>query len=79
MSTLFPVVNKVGYTVIQERSTTLARLRACHSPSMVAPSIPFTNQVVLNARREDKLRGVADEIKASGGDVAIAVGDVSKV
>ncbi|CAM9781002.1 unnamed protein product [Ascophyllum nodosum] len=35
-------------------------------------------KVVLNARSEDKLRSVADEIKASGGDVAIAVGDVSK-
>ena len=33
----------------------------------------------MNARSEDKLKGAADEIKASGGDVAIAVGDVSKV
>ena len=46
---------------------------------MVAPPISYANQVVLNARSEDKLRGVADEINASGGDVAIAVGDVSKV
>ena len=38
-----------------------------------------TYQVVLNARSEDKLKGATDEIKASGGDVAIAVGDVSKV
>ena len=38
-----------------------------------------TYQVVLNARSEDKLKVAADEIKASGGDVAIAVGDVSKV
>jgi len=36
-------------------------------------------QVVLNARSEDKLKGVADEIKAAGGDVAMAPGDVSKV
>ncbi|CAM9780795.1 unnamed protein product, partial [Ascophyllum nodosum] len=38
----------------------------------------WLRMVVLNARSEDKLRGVADEINASGGDVAIAVGDVSK-
>lgn len=36
-------------------------------------------QVVIAARREDKLKEVADEIKAAGGGVALAVGDVSKV
>ncbi|CAM9968583.1 unnamed protein product, partial [Ectocarpus fasciculatus] len=36
------------------------------------------SQVVIAARREDKLDEVAEEIKSAGGDVAIAVGDVSK-
>ena len=37
------------------------------------------NQVVISARREDKLQEVADEIKAVGGETAIVAGDVSKV
>ncbi|CAM9891665.1 unnamed protein product [Ectocarpus sp. 6 AP-2014] len=35
-------------------------------------------KVVIAARREDKLKEVADEIKAAGGEVALAVGDASK-
>lgn len=37
------------------------------------------DQVVISARREDKLQEVADEIKAVGGETAIVAGDVSKV
>ena len=34
--------------------------------------------LVLNARRPDRLQSVADEIQAAGGQVALAVGDVTR-
>ena len=37
------------------------------------------SQVVIAARREVKLDEVAEEIKSAGGDVAVVMGDVSKV
>lgn len=37
------------------------------------------NQVVIAARREDKLQEVADEIKSAGGEAAVVAGDISKV
>lgn len=36
-------------------------------------------KVVLAARNEEKLKAVAEEIKASGGEAAVAAGDASKV
>lgn len=37
------------------------------------------HKVVLAARNEEKLKAVAEEIKASGGEAAVAAGDASKV
>ena len=65
-------------TLIRQPSVPLP-LRVHHHVLLCAGGITHTHQVVLAARREDKLQQVADEIKSAGGEAAIVVGDTSKV
>lgn len=48
-----------------------------HHPLL--PALHHENQVVVAARREDKLQEVADEIKSAGGEAVVVMGDISKV
>lgn len=55
------------------------RRHYCSSRTTTSRSVWFYTQVVVAARSQDKLQAVAEEIKAAGGEAAIAVGDVTKV
>lgn len=61
------------------KATDRAPLSFLYNHPLLPACLHNENQVVVAARREDKLREVADEIKSAGGEAVVVVGDISKV